>query len=209
MLTGWKCTKFEYKIQNDTLITETEGSFNEANGKIQFKITADGKLDVNYQFIVKKDINPRQFGMAFYLPQEINTLSWKRKGIWTGYPDDHIGREAGTATAETKQIRRNIWEKPSCSWKDDFRPLGNIDFCSTKSCITEASLQSQDGAGIHIQSDGKHSVRAFKEDDKIGFLIADFNTGGGDLFFAGHHKTEDRPLKSGDSMKGNFVISIK
>jgi beta-galactosidase len=209
VLSGWRCTKFECKLQNDTLIAESEGSYDESDGKIQIKITADGNIAFTYSFKVKKDINPRQYGIVFYLPEEFSSLSWKRKGIWTGYPDDHIGRETGSAMAFSMKNKLNLWEKPSGSWKDDFRPLGNTDFCSTKSNITEATISSLSGSRLIIKSDGKHSVRAFYENGKIGFLVADFNTGGGDLFFAGHHKTEDRPLKSGDSITGNFVISLR
>jgi hypothetical protein len=86
--------------------------------------------------------------------------------------------------------------------------LGTNDFCSTKSNITAASIRSQNGSGISIISDGKHSVRAFNENGKIGFLVADFNSGGGDLFFAGHHKAEDKPLKAGDTISGCFTFWI-
>jgi hypothetical protein len=209
VLPGWKCTKFECKIQNDTLIAESEGNYSEAVGKIQIKITADGSIEFIYNFKLNNDVNPRQYGMVFYLPEEFNMLNWERKGIWTGYPEDHIGREKGSAMAFSSKNKLNLWEKPANCWKDDFRPLGNVDFCSTKSNITEATLSSQTGSGLSIKSDGKHSVRAFYENGKIGFLVADFNTGGGDLFFAGHHRTEDRPLKSGDSITGSFVLNLR
>jgi len=209
IFSGWKCSKFECKLQNDTLIAESVGSYNESDGKIQVQITEAGDIAFRYEFKVKNDVNPRQYGIVFYLPEEFNMLSWERKGIWTGYPEDHIGREKGSAMAFSRKSKLNLWEKPANSWKDDFRPLGNVDFCSTKSNITEATVSSQSGSGLSIKSDGKHSVRAFYENGKIGFLVADFNTGGGDLFFAGHHKTEDRPLKSGDIITGSFKISLK
>ncbi len=209
MLSGWNCTKFECKLQNDTLLSETEGTFNEAKGKVIIKITTDGNIEFAYEFKPEKDINPRQFGMVFYLPEDFNILTWVRKGIWTGYPEDHIGRETGTATLNIFNNRKSLWEQPLSSWKDDLRPLGNNDFCSTKSNITEASIKTKNNSGLYLSSDNKHSVRAFHENGKIGFLVADFNTGGGDLFFAGHHKTEDRPLKAGDTIKGNFIISLK
>lgn len=209
VLTGWKCSRFECKLRNDTVVSETEGTFNESEGRITIKITADGNIEFAYEFKVHKGMNPRQYGMVFYLPEDANVLNWVRKGIWTGYPEDHIGRETGTASLNNNNIKQSLWEQPAGSWKDDSRPLGNNDFCSTKSNITEASIRSGDGTGLYIRSDGKHSVRAFHENGKIGFLVADFNTGGGDLFFAGHHKAEDRPLKADDPIKGNFIISLK
>jgi len=206
VLTGWTCAEFSSNLKNDTIFIESRGSYTEASGTILMNITVDGSLTVKYDLKVNNDMNPRQYGMVLYLPGDYNVLSWKRNGIWTGYPEDHIGRETGTAIATIPGGKLSFREMPSSPWKDDYRPLENNDFCSTKSNITEASIKSENGSGLSIKSDGKHSIRAFNENGKTGFLIADFNTGGGDMFFAGHHKTEDRPLKKGDSIKGSFTI---
>lgn len=205
---GWKCVEFNCKLNGDTLIASTRGSYAEGEGVILLKITPDGRINCSYDFAVNKDVNPRQYGMVFYLPEEFNVLKWKRKGIWAGYPDDHIGREEGTATAELQIRRTSLRAMPDNEWKDDLRLLGNNDFCSTKSNILLASLTSENGKGIEVQSDGRHSIRAFRENGRSGLLIADFNSGGGDLFFAGHHQAEDRPLKTSDRMKGSFSVRI-
>ena len=58
-----------------------------------------------------------------------------------------------------------------------------------------------------LSSDGRHASRTFLDGDRIGWLIADFSTGGGDIFFAPHHKMDDRPLNAGDTIKGAFALS--
>ncbi|MBK7212200.1 MAG: glycoside hydrolase family 2 [Bacteroidales bacterium] len=199
-LQEWDCQKFSLNVINDTVVF--------TQGMTKVRASVDGTLQFSYEYTVTQDINPRQYGMVLHLNKSCNTLEWNRKGIWTAYPEGHIGRESGRVCDSVPTNKRNIWTKPANDWKDDIRPLGNSDFCSTKAGILNASLTSPKGYGIYITSDGRHSVRAFREENSTGFLIADFNSGGGDLFFAGHHQSEDRPLKTGEKVKGSFSISI-
>ena len=50
---------------------------------------------------------------------------------------------------------------------------------------------------IFIASDGHQSVRAFVQAGRTGLLVAGFDTGGGDDFFASHFESERRPLHVG------------
>ena len=97
---------------------------------------------------------------------------------------------------------------PQVAWKDDMNALGTADFRSTKASILWSALTAADGRGLLAVSDGRHATRAFLDKDRVGFLVADFNTGGGDMFYAGHHKTFDRPLEKGGAIKGAFRIRL-
>ena len=57
-----------------------------------------------------------------------------------------------------------------------------------------------------LVSDGRQASRSFLDGDRVGWLIADFSTGGGDIFFAPHHKMDDRPLEAGATIKGSFAL---
>ena len=59
-----------------------------------------------------------------------------------------------------------------------------------------------------LVSDGTRSARAFLDGNRVGWLLADFNTGGGDLFFAAHHRMDDRPLAAGEAIKGSFTVQL-
>ena len=43
-------------------------------------------MHVKYDFISKVDMNPRQWGLVFYLPRSCDTLSWLRDAQWSHYP---------------------------------------------------------------------------------------------------------------------------
>jgi hypothetical protein len=205
---GWAAESVEVREEPDVISFLVKGTYKEATGWYQIKIKGNGQADFDYEFTSQGKINPRQYGLVFYLPKEFQTLRWARRGQWSTYPDNHIGRTEGTARAVVPGAEFKFRTAPSHDWKDDMNELGSADFRSTKQNIFWSALTSEKGYGLMLQSDGRHSSRAFLERDRIGFLAADFNTGGGDLFYAGHHKTDDRPLDKGDKMKGTFRLRM-
>ena len=84
-----------------------------------------------------------ELGVWYKLCPGYEELSWERKGLWSCYPEDHIGRRKGVA-----RLRDG----------DDFR--------SMKHNIYQAELVNTDtNTGVRILSDGTHSVRAEMEPD--------------------------------------------
>lgn len=72
-----------------------------------------------------------------------------------------------------------------------------------------AGLRSREGNGVTMLSGGGQSVRAFVDDGRIGFLVADFNTGGGEGFFSSHYEKDRRPLSRGSTVRGEVVLFLK
>ena len=81
-----------------------EGEYAEAKGFYEITFATTGMISMRYRFTVtnKGRCDPRQIGLVFTLPGDCQTLSWRRKAYWTGYPDDHIGRPRGSAAAFVK-----------------------------------------------------------------------------------------------------------
>jgi len=205
---GWLVESVDVKEGPDGVAFLVKGKYQEASGWYQIKIDKRGRAAFEYEFAGLGKINPRQYGMVFYLPGEFQTLSWKRQGQWTVYPENHIGRPEGTAQAIVAGAEFKFRTAPGHDWKDDMNELGSADFRSTKQNLFWSALTSKKGYGLLLESDGQLASRSFLEKDRVGFLAAGFNTGGGDLFYAGHHKADDRPLDKGDKMKGSFRLEI-
>jgi beta-galactosidase len=205
---GWAAESVDVEEGPDAIAFLVKGTYKEAAGWYQIKINGNGQADFGYEFSSQAKINPRQYGLVFYLPREFQTLTWARRGQWSVYPDNHIGRPEGTARAVVPGAELKFRAAPSHDWKDDMAELGSADFRSTKQNIFWTALTSEKGYGLVLRSDGRHSSRTFLEKERTGFLAADFNTGGGDLFYAGHHKVDDRPLGKGDKMKGSFRLEF-
>ncbi|HHV12447.1 MAG TPA: hypothetical protein GXX75_19415 [Clostridiales bacterium] len=84
-----------------------------------------------------------ELGVWYRLCPGYEELSWERKGLWSSYPENHIGRRKGTARS---------------SDGDDFR--------SMKHNIYQAGLVNTDtNTGVQVISDGSHSVRVEMEPD--------------------------------------------
>ena len=204
----WKAAGVEAHQEGGAVVVAVEGRYKEAEGTYRIRIDGAGKADFEYEFKSAANVNPRQFGLVLYLPRAFDTLDWLRRGQWSVYPDNHIGRPRGTARATIPGRDFQFRVQPAWDWKDDQNALGSNDFRSTKSNILWAALSAEDGRGLMVVSDGRQAARAFLDQGRVGWLIADFTTGGGDIFFAGHHKVDDRPLETGDPIKGSFTVVL-
>jgi len=188
-------------------VIRVDGAYAEAEGGFELAIGGSGEMELSYSFTLKKEVNPRQVGMVFKLPRDCVLLSWKRKGLWSIYPPDHIGRTEGTAEA-FPMIERlgpaGPERKPSHPYSRDTTALGSNDFRSTKENVYWASLRNDHGEGICVVSDAEHHVRAWVDDAGVRLLVAQFNNPGAERFFRSHAALEDRPLKPGDMIEGSF-----
>lgn len=114
-------------------------------------IEADGELRTRYlvQSGDQKDAVVKELGIRYGLAPDADRISWNRKGLYSVYPQDHIGRSTGTAYRKVRQngareesAARNVgagrlmaagcsteekrsteeWRKmPQTAWKDDMR----------------------------------------------------------------------------------------
>lgn len=204
---GWQSDSIDAVETDDGIKVHIKGSYNEADGSLTYLFKSNGEVMVDYNFVTKIAIDPRQTGLVYTCSKEYNRLSWEREGQWTAYPDDHIGRTTG----ETLYTEENTYDfifgkEPEWEWMFDNNFLGTNDFRSAKDYIYWASLRNSNGNGLVVISDGDDSFRAFADNENISFLVAGFVTGGSDLFYASHLKNERRKLNVGDAFTGSFTI---
>ena len=193
------------------VVLTTAFSYDQADLELTWTFDNTGVACVEYTLKSKIDINPRQVGLVFTLPGEFRKLAWEREAQWTIYPDDHIGRQAGTAVPFPAQGKGqfHFGVQPSWPWSSDFNSMGSNDFKATRENIWWAELKNSENHGLLVVSDGKDAVRCWVDNQSVYMLVATFFTGGGDLFFSGHHEKERKPLKTGDALKGVVKLSLK
>lgn len=166
--------------------------------RVRFSVSVDrrGLMETAYEILDMPYSSPRKLamrvgddtdsggyeevGISFMIPGEMDLLSWRRKGLWSVYPEWHIGRTEGKAlrhgpqtaflrTTGTDQIR---WEEvPGWDWQLDERDTvlfgrydagrrGTRDFSSMKFHIRYASIQKNGSReAFCVLSDGGDSVR--------------------------------------------------
>jgi beta-galactosidase len=206
--TSWRQVSISPTILKDGAVRITsEGSYAEAEGSSILTFRGNGDVVVEYSFRLLRDIDPRQWGVVFYAPLDVDSLSWQRNGQWTTYPSDHIGRLSGSAVAHPhSRDLADLSRPPVGDWASDANELGSNDFRSTKSNITGGSLLSRKGYGVSLPSHGTNAVRAFVDGQRIGLLVAAFNTGGAEPFFAPHYAAERRALRKGAIVQDRFTL---
>ncbi len=206
-----KARRIEAVIRGDTVKIAMRVRWYEAHGTVVYLFLPGGRLTVRYELVSDIKIDPRQWGMVFSVPRRTEKLAWERRGLWSCYPDDHIGRTEGETLPfpEGKYIRPAFGQDPGHPWKDDANALGTNDFRSSKERICWASLTDETGRGVLTDGDGENTFRAWVHGEHISFLVAGFSTGGGDLFFSSHYRNERRPLKRGDRFSGMATIILQ
>jgi len=162
-------------------------------------------LRISYQFTVTHDVNPRQIGLVFDLPRTWDALSWQRNAPYTVYPEDQIGRPAGTARAfgtKAEYEPVDLRQEPNWPWSQDATEGGTRDFRTTREHILWCKLADGVGQSVKILSDGNQNTRAWVEGNKVRLLVADFSNLGAAPFFGSHASKENISLKAGGTLKG-------
>ena len=187
-------------------------TFKEGKGKLIYIFKSDGKFITKYEISpAKSKVSPYQYGLMLQLPKSFQKLSWKRKGDFSLYPDDHIGRNKGVAELNSV-ITTGVepWRvKPAHAWKDDANELGSNDFRSTKRNILQASLYDSDSnIKITVLSNSKQASRTWLQEEQINWLISDYSNNGSEPFYGTPHS--DGRIKLNDTvLKGELVLIIE
>jgi hypothetical protein len=133
--------------------------------KVAFRVSLAGNGVVTAAYELRRGSEDQrelsEVGLSFDLPDSADMIQWRREGLWTAYPQDHIGRNRGTAA----RVRAGAAGQPDqigrpqpWPWKDNMR-----DFSIYK------RADPQDGHATH-------DFRSMKEhvlDYSVGFSGSD------------------------------------
>jgi hypothetical protein len=130
-----------------------------------------------------------EVGISLLLTSRIDRLEWKRAGLYSVYPEDHIGRNRGVALRTKPGMVSRVAEKPSHGWSndevdfnlfgpDDLGGRGSNDFRSMKENIEFASAAvGEAGPRLRVVSDRSQAVRLEvqneRNDGKVKFIVND------------------------------------
>lgn len=212
MCEGWTVSSISAEKADNDVLVKVSGSYKDFDGEYSIFLNASGEIKVDYSFTSKTNINPRQWGMVFETADGFDKTFWRRKGLWSVYPSDHISRPVGEAKSFYEEVpaEQNPRIEPTWSWSKDHNQLGSNDFRSTRRNIWYAGLENvSDGSKVTVVSDGTQHWRTWKSGNKSQFLVADFVTAGDEMFLSGHYAPYRKPLKAGDVIKGVIILRVE
>lgn len=114
----WKMQSFTYTTDKDWVSISINGMYKAIELQMTIQIDANGKMDINYS--TKNEPNGwlREAGLKMYLPQQINKLTWERKGYWSYYPQNSFAPNKGEAMLFNSN-KVAYGDRPNQSWNND------------------------------------------------------------------------------------------
>ncbi|MXZ42327.1 MAG: hypothetical protein F4Y08_05795 [Caldilineaceae bacterium SB0662_bin_9] len=184
-LPEWQATSVAGRQEDGAVVLDIAGCHGELQVEYSIRVDGTGLLDLSYRLPVQPFPSPRrrglragrdvggfrEVGVAFDLTHEVDCVSWRRNGLWSLYPDDHIGRNEGVASRNRAKGDETFRQEPDWSWGEDMRGYslfgrydfgrrGTNDFRAMKHSIRQASaLVAGSEARFSAVSDKDDAVR--------------------------------------------------
>jgi len=184
-LEPWRLKYIDARTSGGCAHISIEGFYGKVGVRFHIRIDADGLMETTYTITEMPYPSPgktaisssicshcggySEVGICFTICRDLDTLSWKKTGLWSVYPDWHISRLEGTALKFNPKkpkpdAQNHVWdwhmeeEDPVIFGKYDIGRRGTRDFSSMKPSIYYASLAGN-GAAFTALSDGSDAVR--------------------------------------------------
>jgi len=194
-LPEWALKRIAVKTEWGEAVVDLSGSYGPTEVSFELRIDGQGMFTTKYRLekvpalnreLVKggsfyRDVGGYwEVGVAFIVSPDMDRLAWSRKGLWSAYPPDHIGRNNGVARREGRVAR--YLQKPSWPWAEDERDYiifgpydvggrGTNDFRSMKQNIYRASATLRGSLiGLTAESTGTDAVRLNVLEDPRGMI---------------------------------------
>lgn len=186
-LSNWQLRRMSWlPADSNRVVVTIKGSYDSVDVTYDISIDGTGLLTTEYTLDKFKLPAPLPYkipwnnqsaggydevGITFLLSEAVDRMEWKRKGIWSVYPEDHIGRTAGIAYRYTSHPVQQFGKNPGRPWRDDERDFsvfgqydiggrGTNDFRSNKEDIIYASaMAGKNGAQVKVEGVRPMAVR--------------------------------------------------
>jgi hypothetical protein len=211
-LVGWSPSSTEVQDEGAVVRLEMKGESPEVSGGFTLRFDDRGAITIQYHFEYKgPEITPREIGLLFTVPRACDRLQWKRKALWSFYPEGHIGRPEGEARPFRDPVHwptLKVGQPPVWPWELDSTGRGTRDFRSTKYNIYRAALLADEGAGVQVVSGGTQNVRAWVADEGVNLLVSPFSISRSVPFDREFYPILEHKLRKGDVLEGMLQLQL-
>jgi len=196
-LKNWKLLNLSSRVDNSEVVVSITGTNEPVEISYEVRIDGEGLITTKYS-LNKFSVDPpeatkipwnnqdgggfEEVGVSYVLTSNIDKLGWQRNGLWSVYPEGHIGRSEGIASRHIPGEFREFGAEPLRTWSQDeldfsvYGPYdiggrGTNDFRSMKeNIITVSAVDSKSGNELKVESDGSVAVRMEVLPDKSDWI---------------------------------------
>ncbi len=208
--TGWRPGGVHVQPGQQEVSIRVDGEYEQAKGSFTLRLDWTGAFHVEYDFELGVDeLTPRQLGVVFDLPRELDRLQWLRRAEWSNYPEDHIGRPRGFSPAFYDDCPEPVPSstRPEWPWSHDATPLGCNDFRATRANVFRFELYDGVGRAVELLGNGEGHARAWIHDARtIRLLAATLAVPTGEMFARSHFVGVTRKLERGARIAGSVEL---
>jgi hypothetical protein len=109
--------KMDWSKKNQGVEVRLSGRIEKLHFQISYFISPDGSVSTDYGLLDIPAGAPAEIGIAYEL-EDAAWIEWQRRGLWSTYPDDHIGRPSGR-TFLGSSAATAYRERPAGGWAMD------------------------------------------------------------------------------------------
>lgn len=124
-LGAWKPLDCSCTLEKERVSVTLFGSYeNGTQALFIIYIYGDGRMHTRcvIEAIQQESCVLDEVGISYRIPADVAAVSWNREGFYSCYPEDHIGRNTGTAYRRRPGAEQDSYTtQPSWPWKDDMR----------------------------------------------------------------------------------------
>ena len=113
------------EIEENQAVITMKGRY-ESGSFVTFRVSISGNGIITSEYTLTSDPpmgwGLREVGISYDVSPAMESVSWKRDGLYSAYPEDHIGRNEGTALKVREGSEENpdqYGKEPEWPWKDD------------------------------------------------------------------------------------------
>jgi len=174
LIAHWLLQSCEATSDGEVVTVLTAGECKRGEGieslPVEFEMQIDGAGLITTRYRVQNEgPGNSKIGIVYRMPASVDRLAWRRKSLWSVYPEDHIGRLKGVAQKQGGQeLKYRV--RPEWSWAEDTGdfflfgkenecPPATNDFRSLKTNVWYASCVLGGGT-IRARVEGRGDVAA-------------------------------------------------
>lgn len=117
----------EAEISGKYALITMKGTYENGQGaEFRTRISGNGIISTEYTLTTEpaSGWGLQEVGISYDIATDMESVSWLRDGLYSAYPEDHIGRNEGTALKVregAKETPDQYGREPTWPWKDDMK----------------------------------------------------------------------------------------